>query len=464
MKRIFSLIIALCLLFNVFYLSAYAAEEKPITEFCGEEYIDFSKVEDFYYNYAPLYYYNFSNGKQVYNCYSILRDLEKQFYDGVVDLPVGTLSFTISYSPNLTKAEFESINFTKIMNAICLDHPEIFYYNGYSLSRSYYPSTGAVASVTYNIVPKKHGQTNAAIYTTSNIPTYSQELESAFKSVTVDTSNRYNFVKSVHDYLCNSITYVNDYASCHDVYGALVNKKAVCQGYAEAMKMFCNYYKIPCVCITGTGNGGPHMWNAVQMDDGKWYLLDITSDDQDEYGLYTDFFLIGLNTNDTYFGGERFCDSHISDGSPYLPVLNYSLTKYAQSNHNTAFKATYNSMTKNNKYLIRSFFDASDTFVYYNGMYIETDGITTNEIFKAPSGSNNANVNWTMVLIGDCNCDGTSDYDDYYNAFYKIIDDKAVTTASDMAADADCDGVLDAIDLFLIERAVSGSNTDIRIE
>ena len=90
------------------------------------------------------------------------------------------------------------------MNAICLDHPEIFYYNGYSYSRSYYPSSGAVISVTYNIVPKNHGQTNAAIYTTSNIPTYSQKLESAFKSVTVDTSNRYNFVKSVHDYLCDN--------------------------------------------------------------------------------------------------------------------------------------------------------------------------------------------------------------------------------------------------------------------
>ena len=463
MKRIFSLIIALCLLFNVFYLSAYAVEEKPITEFCGWEYLDFSKVEDSYYNYAPSYNYKFSIGKQVYSSCSILNDLEKQIYDGVVDLPVGTLSFKISYSPNLTKAQYESIDFTKIMYAICLDHPEIFYYNGYGINRSYYPSSGAVVSITYNIGIKKHEQTNVEIYSASNIPSYSEALNSAFKSVKVDTSNRYNFVKSVHDYLCNSVTYVADFASCYDVYGALVNKKAVCQGYAETMKMFCDYYKIPCVCITGTGNGGPHMWNAVQMDDGKWYLLDITWDDQ-ESSIYYDFFLVGLSTKDTYFGRKAFNVSHISDGSPYLPILNYSLTKYTQSNHNTAFKATYNSMTKNNKYLIRSFFDASDTFVYYNGMYIETDGITTNQIFKAPSGSNNANVNWTMVLIGDCNGDGTSDYDDYHNAFYKVIDDKAVTTAYDMAADADCDGVLDVIDLAIIERAVSGSNTDIKIE
>ena len=44
MKRVFSFIIAACLLFNVLYLSAYAGEEELITEFCGWEYIDFSQL------------------------------------------------------------------------------------------------------------------------------------------------------------------------------------------------------------------------------------------------------------------------------------------------------------------------------------------------------------------------------------------------------------------------------------
>lgn len=464
MKKVFSLFLCLCVIFNMLYLTAYAAEEKVVTEFCESGYIDYSQSSDMNSGYASLFYYKNVSGKQIYSAYSLLSDLEKNFYDSVVNLPVGSLSFTIDYSPALTKTEYESIDFTKIMYAICLDHPEIFYYNGYSSGRSYYPSTGEVTKIIYNIVPKRHGQTNADIYTISNIPSYSQALKSAFSSVQVDTSNRYNFVKSVHDYLCNSVTYVNDYASCHDVYGALVNKEAVCQGYAEAMKMFCNYYKVPCVCITGTGNGGAHMWNAVQMDDGKWYLLDITWDDQDSYGIFTDFFLVGLNTKDTFFGGNAFQQSHVSDGSVYLPALDYSTEAYTEKNRETAFKATYNSITKEGNYLIRSYFDADDTLVYYNGMYVEAENLTTDDKFSVPNNDNLTNEDWTMVLIGDCNGDGSCNALDYSDAVNKVLSDAEVVTAGDMAVDADCDGYLDAIDISIIERAVSGSNTNIIIE
>ncbi len=465
MKKAFSLFIGLSLVLNMFLFSASAADEALVTEFCEGEYIDYSQVENFYSGTASLYYYDFSEGKQIYSSYSILNDLEKEYYDAIVNLPLGEMSFTISYSPVLSKAEFETIDFVKIMYAICLDHPEIFYYNGYAYSKSYYPSNGSVVSITYLVAVKKHSQTDEEIYTSSNIPEYAEALKTAFEGVAVDTSNRYNFVKSVHDYLCNSVTYINDYGSCHDVYGTLVNKEAVCQGYAETMKMFCDYYKIPCVCISGVANGGGHMWNAVQMDDGKWYLLDITWDDQGDYGIYRDFFLIGLNTKDTYFTGNPFNISHVSDGSPYLPLLSYASDKYTEKEHNTAFKATYNSLAKENgRYLIRSYFDSKDTLVYYNGMFVEAENITTNQTFKAPSGTSRADEDWTMVLIGDCNGDGICNASDYSDAVNKVLADTEVENAFDMAADADCDGYLDVIDVSIIEKAVTGSNTNIVIE
>ena len=75
-----------------------------------------------------------------------------------------------------------------------------------------------------------------------------------------------------------------------------------------------------------------------------WYFLDITWDDQGSI-IYYDFFLSGTNTVCSKgFGGNAFNISHVSDGSPYLPVLSYAENKYSQSNHNTAFKATYNSL------------------------------------------------------------------------------------------------------------------------
>jgi hypothetical protein len=227
----------------------------------------------------------------------------------------------------------------------------------------------------------------------------------------------------------------------------------------------CDIYNIPCVCITGTANGGAHMWNAVQMDDGLWYILDITWDDQtdDGWGIFTDFFLIGLNTKDLYFGGSAFNESHISDGSPYLPPLNYATDKYTETNHNTEFKATYNSLAIDN-YLIRSCFDIEDTYVYYNGMYVETNNLVTNGTFKVPNAENNEFEEWTLVLLGDCNSDGNCDAADYSEAVNKVLADKGVSDASDMAADMDCDGCLDVIDLAIIQLASSGLNTQIEIE
>ena len=464
MKKLISALLSLCFIFNVFVFSASAFEEKPVTEFVGEFCIDDYVFQDEFFTSTPSYYYSNIKGKQVYTAYSVLNDLEKEYYNRIIGLDIGVLSFKITYTPNLTAEQFNSINFTEILHAVSLDHPELFYYYSSSCSRSYYPSSGAVVSVTYTIVPKKHGQTGVAIYDSSNIVSYNKALWAAFESVEVDLSNRYNFVKSVHDYLCNSVTYVNDYANCHDVYGTLVNKEAVCQGYAETFKMFCDYYKVPCVCITGDA-GGPHMWNAVQMDDGNWYIIDITWDDQDRYGIYRDFFLIGLNTRDTYFGGEIFSESHVSDGSPYLPSLPYSLTEYTQTNHNTGFSSTYNSLVKDDgKYLVRSIFDAYDTYVYYNGIYVDASLSCTNEVFTVASGNGGTDEEWSLVLVGDCNGDGVCDALDYSDVVNKVLLDTEVSNAYDMAADADCDGYIDVIDAAIIERAVNGLNTNIILD
>lgn len=433
--------------------------EEYCDEYCGDVASD-SVSEN-----MQDYFYPYSIGGNVYSSYSLLSDLEKVYYDKIVSLDVGVLSFTVNYSPALAKKKFESIDFTKIMYAVCLDHPEIFYYNGYGYSKSYYPSTGAVISITYHIGIKKHGQTNAEIYNASTIPTYYDAMMDVIDNAKFNTTTRYDFVKSVHDYLCNNASYINDYASCHDAYGTLVNGVAVCQGYSEAFKIFCDKYKIPCVCITGTANGGAHMWNAVQMDDGKWYLLDITWDDQDDLGIYRDFFLIGLQTKDTYFGGKAFCVSHASDGSPYLPPLPYSDTAFSSAKKYSSFGATYNSKADlANKKITLSFYDGKDNNIYFNGIYMPVTGYYTSAGFTAPTGTKNSKENWKMILIGDCNGDGVSNSKDYSVAVEKALNGDSITSDYDIACDADSDGVIDALDVAILERAISGANEKIIIE
>lgn len=66
----------------------------------------------------------------------------------------------------------------------------------------------------------------------------------------------------------------------HSIKGAVLNKRAVCEGYAEALSQLLNILHIENKCVTGRSIGkknNNHVWNQVKIN-GKWYNCDITSD------------------------------------------------------------------------------------------------------------------------------------------------------------------------------------------
>lgn len=73
-------------------------------------------------------------------------------------------------------------------------------------------------------------------------------------------------------------------------YGALVEGKAVCEGYAHAMQYLLNQADIPATVVIGydAESGEPHMWNAVSLE-GQSYYLDPTWDDNEVQSTYTFF-------------------------------------------------------------------------------------------------------------------------------------------------------------------------------
>ena len=95
--------------------------------------------------------------------------------------------------------------------------------------------------------------------------------------------------KAIHDYLVANTAYAKIISSDvrHPIYsveGALINRLAVCQGYAEAVKLFMDMLDIECLIVRGDGikadgSTESHMWNMVKLDDGNWYHLDATWDD-----------------------------------------------------------------------------------------------------------------------------------------------------------------------------------------
>lgn len=482
LKKTIAFLLSLIILISIVFQNASAAS--PAEYYCENtlsDRIDYnvpsdnSSFSDSVKNY--FYPYDATSGfSRNFKSHILLDANLLKIYNAISNAEIGTMSVTVDYEyGTFPKADLTQDYLKTLMEAIDYDLPQLFYFGGYQIR--YIPEGEYITKIIYNILlPEvRVGFADGTIstfgssYTADTLKTCWNKIQTELNNINPDISNRYNFVKSVHDYLCNKIIYPQIggslyNADCHSVYGALASGYAVCQGYAEAFKLICDYYKIPAVCITGTGNGGAHMWNAVQMEDGLWYLIDATWDDQ-SYRIYYDFFLSGTNTVcSAGFGGTAFNKSHKADADQTIPTLNYAAEKYSEADYNTAFKGTYNSLSKDGNYLIRSYFDNKASYVYYNGMYVDTNGLTTNGKFYVPSGENGIEETWSLVLLGDCNADGNCDVSDYSDAVNKVLSDNGVTSAYDMAADMDCDGYLDVIDLAIFSIVVNGLDTDIRIE
>ena len=112
----------------------------------------------------------------------------------------------------------------------------------------------------------------------------------------------YSKIKKVHDYLCETITYDDKASYGHNIYGALVEKKCVCDGYAAAFQFFMNKLGIESIHVVGAGFNGisvgwdsNHAWNYVKLND-NWYAVDVTWDDNVQKGTTYEYFLKGSKT------------------------------------------------------------------------------------------------------------------------------------------------------------------------
>ena len=153
-------------------------------------------------------------------------------------------------------------------------------------------------------------------------PDYS--IQNVINSIEPDTSSRYMTVLWLHNYVCNNLSYYPDKpipgtTDIRSIYTAFAgNHVVVCEGYAKAFKVLCDKYSIPCILVTGMGvsseGSEPHMWNMVQMEDGLWYIVDCTWDDQST--LTFEYFLAGTETAGFV---HKVGEDHLPDGDFTIP-------------------------------------------------------------------------------------------------------------------------------------------------
>ena len=121
-----------------------------------------------------------------------------------------------------------------------------------------------------------------------------EEVNRVLDGITPDMS-QYDIVKYFHDYICENIIYDDKAENCNNIYGAFVNKRALCQGMAKAFSYLCGKVGIETLTITGDADGIAHMWNMVKIG-GEWYHIDPTYDNAESasHGRYVryDYFCL----------------------------------------------------------------------------------------------------------------------------------------------------------------------------
>ena len=207
------------------------------------------------------------------------------------------------------------------IEAYTYDNPDIFYLSPNKMYLNIETITSS-SGVSYNVYINNGNENN---YFTDEFSSQTQ-VESAISQVeqvknsivSRRSGNTYEDIKMVHDYLVDSMEYDTTISrnNIYDVYGALVNKVAVCEGYARSFKYILDEMGIPCVLVIGTGTNSRgeterHAWNYVQLQ-GIWYAVDSTWDDPVVVGGGT----VSQSSRYKYFlkGSSEFYSDHTPSG------------------------------------------------------------------------------------------------------------------------------------------------------
>lgn len=289
-----------------------------------------TNAEKFYYNQLDEY------GKIIYD--KLFINIEK--------LKTGT--YTAEYDTTFDDllhqengSEVLNNSFQLAINALTFDNPELFYIDITKINLITEITTRAF-STTYRISIGGNGKS----YLSNEFPSVEDVVRAVNQVDTVKNNiialtneNDVENLKIVHDYLIDNVEYDTEYIlnsgkNSYNVYGTLINKRAVCEGYARAYKSIMDDLGIPCIiaCGIGKNNSGvteSHAWNYVYVKE-NWYAIDVTWDDPVIIGNGS----ISDDIKYRYFlvGADQFFADHFEDGNiageysfeyPMLSSTNY---------------------------------------------------------------------------------------------------------------------------------------------
>jgi hypothetical protein len=245
-----------------------------------EQYIPLSETTD-WQNYLSQnepkegyrYYYEALNNAQKAAYLRLLSGMAA--FEEKIDIPV------------LSEQEL-----TQVLTAVSYDNPELFSYR-----QKWTHQTGGKSDYLIPVYAASQRETELKI---------TEMMLAAKKIADVANTLPSNFEKElyIHDeiaklcqYETNAVEDVENYPYAYTAFGALVEGKAVCEGYSRAFQLVLTMCGIKNHLVVGKGTNNEgitegHMWNLVFID-GEKYNVDLTwNDPKGADGVIHDYFNI----------------------------------------------------------------------------------------------------------------------------------------------------------------------------
>ncbi len=217
-----------------------------------------------------------------------------------------TSGIAIPLGQSMTKDELRTM-----YEALLLDNPNFFY-----IHNTYYLSPGEADGDGYTHILLRYTMNRATRMAARRALEKAADALLDGLPVSADEYERELFL---YERLTRHCTYdrtaagegYDRHPTAYTAYGALVEKQAVCEGYARALQLLLNRAEIACVPVTGKNQADEtgHMWNLARIN-GALYYLDATFDADadaprhDYFNITTEQLLFTHRLDDSPFWGK----------------------------------------------------------------------------------------------------------------------------------------------------------------
>ncbi|GFH41580.1 hypothetical protein Hs30E_01310 [Lactococcus hodotermopsidis] len=258
--------------------------------------------------------------------YQGLTDDDKQVYRELQNAIQNFQAQIDTQAQHLTQEKF-----SKVAEAVLLDHPEYFWYSG--KIETWVQSADSAAIAQYEI---------SFDFTAAEVADLNQQIELKISDFVAKNAGKTEYDKALaaYQYVIEQNDYNHAAATAgkadatddrsYSMLGALLDGTAVCEGYADALQYLLARLAMTAHVVVGVANDQNHAWNLVKID-GENYYLDATWGDasftKEDKRANIDYTYFGMTT------AELEMDHKIANDFINLPIYKATAANYFVHNN-----------------------------------------------------------------------------------------------------------------------------------